>query len=96
MFINSLTCNDLWAATSAEDFKGLKVGTSNRKRKVMFQNVVVILPFIDQVFIDANSSAADELGFLALTACKSFLDENKDLKNLVSLKSGLGDFLSFI
>lgn len=96
MLVNCPTKESLWTANSVEEFKSLTANTKTNEMIVRFRYVMALPPFITRVFINANSLVPEELAFLAVAASKLFLKENKDLLNLATLRSSLGDLLSFI
>ena len=87
---------DLWNTTSSSNFKGIAAISGRNKRKVAFGKVMAIPPFLLKAFLDAGSSAPEDLGFLAAATGKAFLEENNDAPNIENLKDRLGNVLSFL
>ena len=61
-----------------------------------FRTLISFLPFLAKTFLDSGVTSLSELGFLAVASGKAFLNDNKDLGNIDSIKDTIGDILSFL
>ena len=55
------------------EFKNVSASTDDAISDVTFKSVISLPPFIGKVFMDSDSTAPEELGFLAVLAEKAFL-----------------------
>ena len=61
-----------------------------------FRILILLLPFLTGVFLDSGVTSLSELDFSNVASSKVFLEENKDIENMSSIKDVLGDVLLFL
>jgi hypothetical protein len=90
------TFEGLWECSSASSFKNVPAGRTTNQNKITFGGLLTLPPFISKVFMDAGSTAPEELGFLAVSAGKAFLEEHQDHSNKDNIKEKLGILLCYL
>ena len=86
----------LWDIELVDGFQNVSNDTSSEEMNFEFRILIPLPLFLTRMFLDSGVISPSELGFLAVASGKAFLEENKDLENVSSIKDALGDVLSFL